>query len=317
MNVRKKASALLLCAAFLMGIFSFTVPQTARAAGRVPRMGDVVYDGLVTAEDARICLRAAVGLETLNPTEFAACDVDSDGKLSGGDAREILRYSVGLDAPEIAANRVTDKDKILYLTFDDGPSRQTQKVLDVLDRYDAKATFFVLNADTYAYQYKNIADHGHTVGLHGYTHDYSVIYSSVDGFFSDLQKISDKVYSYTGIRSKIIRFPGGSSNTVSRWYRTGIMSTLTREVESRGYVYFDWNAANDDATGESLTAAQMVRRATAYNGMQQIVMLMHDASNKSTTVEALPDIIEFYQSHGYVCMALHENSYTAHHGVAN
>ena len=317
MKKHQMRSVWLLCAAFLTGVFSFTLPQTASAAGRVPRMGDVVYDGLVTAEDARICLRAAVGLEALNPTEFEACDIDGDGDLSAGDAREILRFSVGLASSEISANRVNENDKILYLTFDDGPSRQTQKVLDILDRYNAKATFFVLDADYYAYQYKNIVDHGHSLGLHGYTHEYSDIYSSVDGFFRDLQQISDKVYSYTGVRSKLIRFPGGSSNTVSRRYRTGIMSTLTREVEARGYVYFDWNAANDDATGERLSVSQMVRRATAYNGLEQIVMLMHDASNKTTTVEALPEIIEFYQSQGYVCMALHENSYTAHHRVSN
>ena len=317
MKKHQMRSVWLLCAAFLTGVFSFTLPQTASAAGRVPRMGDVVYDGLVTAEDARICLRAAVGLEALNPTEFEACDIDGDGDLSAGDAREILRFSVGLASSEISANRVNENDKILYLTFDDGPSRQTQKVLDILDRYNAKATFFVLDADYYAYQYKNIVDHGHSLGLHGYSHEYSVIYSSVDSFFRDLQKISDKVYSYTGVRSKLIRFPGGSSNTVSRRYRTGIMSTLTREVEARGYVYFDWNAANDDATGERLSVSQMVRRATAYNGLEQIVMLMHDASNKTTTVEALPEIIEFYQSQGYVCMALHENSYTAHHRVSN
>ena len=301
----------------LVGVFLFTVPQTASAAGRVPRMGDVVYDGMVTPEDARICLRAAVELEKLNGAESEACDVDADGVVTTGDAREILRYSVGIASPGISANRVTAEDKILYLTFDDGPSRQTQQILDILDRYHAKATFFVLDADHYAYQYKNIVDRGHSIGLHGYTHEYSVIYSSTDHFFDNLQKISDKVYDYTGVRSRLIRFPGGSSNTVSMYYNVGIMTELTREVEERGYIYFDWNASNDDATGEFLTAGEMVRRATAYNGGRQLVMLMHDSSDKDVTVEALPEIIAFYQAQGYVCMALHENSFTAHHPVAN
>lgn len=301
----------------LVGVFLFTVPQTANAADRVPRMGDVVYDGKVTAEDARICLRAAVKLEKLNGAEFEACDVDADGVVTAGDAREILRYSVGIASPEISANRITAEDKILYLTFDDGPSRQTQRILDILDRYQAKATFFVLNEDHYAYQYKSIVDRGHSIGLHGYTHEYSVIYSSTDLFFDNLQKISDKVYAYTGVRSRLIRFPGGSSNTVSMYYKTGIMTELTKAVTERGYIYFDWNGSNDDETGESLTVREMVRRATAYNGIRQLVMLMHDSSDKYVTVEALPEIITFYQAQGYVCMALHENSFTAHHPVAN
>lgn len=313
----RKICAFLLCAALLFGVFSFTVPQTAFAAGRVPRMGDVVYDGFVTAEDARICLRAAVDLETLNATEFEACDIDADGELTAGDAREILRFSVGLDSPEISANRVTADDKILYLTFDDGPSRLTQKVLDILERHNAKATFFVVNSDTYAYQYKNIVDHGHSIGLHSYTHDYSDIYRSVNNYFADLNRISDKVFQYTGIRSKLIRFPGGSSNTVSRSYRTGIMSTLTKEVEKRGYVYFDWNGANNDAAGINYTSSQMYRFAIASNGKKEIVMLMHDAGYKENSVASLESIVEFYQSQGYVLMALHENSFTAHHKVAN
>lgn len=306
-----------LCFALLFGVYSFTVPQPARAAGRVPRMGDVVYDGVVTAEDARICLRAAVGLENLNPTEFEACDIDADGALTGGDAREILRFSVGLESPQISANRVNGNDKILYLTFDDGPSKQTQKVLDILDRYNAKATFFVVYAKNYTYQYKNVVDHGHSIGLHSYTHDYSDIYRSVDRYFADLNKISDLVYDCTGVRSKLIRFPGGSSNTVSRRYRTGIMTRLTGEVEKRGYVYFDWNGANNDATGVNYTPNQMYRYAISANGKKEIVMLMHDASPKDNSVASLASIIEFYQAQGYLCMALHENSFTAHHRVAN
>ena len=319
MRLFKKFCAFLLAAALLSGAVSFAPPRRTNAAGRVPRMADVVYDGLVTAEDARICLRAAVGLEDLNPTETEACDIDADGTLTAGDAREILRFSVGLPSPAIEANRVTEDDKILYLTFDDGPSARTQEVLDILDAYNAKATFFVVNADYYAYQYKNIVDGGHSISLHSYTHDYSRIYTCMDDYFADLNKISDKVFDYTGVRAKLIRFPGGSSNTVSRSYNyvSGIMSRLTDEVENRGYIYFDWNAANDDATGESLTTAQMVRRATAYDGTRQLVMLMHDSASKYTTVAALGDIIAYYQSRGYVCMALHENSPTAHHGVAN
>lgn len=138
-------------------------------------------------------------------------------------------------------------DSIIYLTFDDGPSLEvTPYILDVLKKYNIKATFFVINKNSNTdYLIKRAYDEGHTIGLHSYTHSYN-IYASVSSYFDDLTKIEDKVISLTGESSKIIRFPGGTSNTISRNYSNGIMSALAKEVQNRGYSYFDWNVGSSD-----------------------------------------------------------------------
>ena len=281
--------------------------------------GDVNGDGKVTAADARLALRYAVDLEDLSAEATQAADMNNDGYVSAADARLILRKAVGLplNGSQLTENDLPADAKILYLTFDDGPSARTIEILDILDEYDAKATFFVVNGYSYNYLYKEEVDRGHSIGLHSDTHEFSEIYASTDAFFDDLQTISDRVYEYTGIRTYLMRFAGGSSNTISANYNYGIMTRLTQMVEDRGYVYFDWNGANNDATGETLTAAEMYYAAMESMGEDRIVMLMHDASYKYTTVEALPSIIEAYQDAGYYLIGLNENSFTAHHTVNN
>ncbi len=298
------------------------------AFAAAPGGGDADNDGTVTAADARFALRISVKLETPDAETESACDMDGDGAVTAADARMILRKAVGLppdgpDEPEEPEkpDRITEADlpadaKILYLTFDDGPSANTIKILDILDRYNVKATFFVVWNSQYAYLYKEIVDRGHTIALHSYTHDYSKIYTGTTAYFNDLNKLSDAVYARTGVRSKLIRFPGGSSNTVSKRYCAGIMSTLTKEVEKRGYVYFDWNVDSCDADGKSHTAAELTRYATNTK-QQRVVLLHHDAASKRTTVESLPKTIETYLARGYYIIGLTEQSYTAHHRVNN
>ena len=138
--------------------------------------------------------------------------------------------------------------KVIYLTFDDGPSNYTEDILNILDKYDVKATFFVTcsgSLDKYA---KKIIEKGHTLGLHTCTHRYNTIYSSEENYFNDLNSISNKVEELTGYKSKYIRFPGGSSNTISR-FNKGIMTRLTQKVTEDGYKYYDWNIDSGDAAG--------------------------------------------------------------------
>ena len=120
------------------------------------------------------------------------------------------------------------------------------------------------------------------------------MYASVDAYFQDLDQIGQLVKEEIGYVPCFIRFPGGSSNTISASYTKGIMTTLTQEVQARGYQYYDWNGSSGDGA-----------------------VLSHDSETKDTTVEALPKIIEYYQSQGYVFKALDLNSYVAHHGVNN
>ncbi len=194
--------------------------------------------------------------------------------------------------------------KVCYLTFDDGPSNNTLNILNILKRYNIKATFFVMNTDKIDYL-KNIHDEGHTIGLHTFSHNYAHIYSSPTAFFDDLQKISDKVESITGVKSTITRFPGGSSNKVSKQYCNGVMTTLVGEVVKRGYSYFDWNVDSQDASGNNVSYTRIKDSIIGGSGNKQsICVLMHDSSAKGTTVTALPYIIEGLAAKGYRFEAL-------------
>ncbi|MDY2662164.1 MAG: polysaccharide deacetylase family protein [Bariatricus massiliensis] len=207
------------------------------------------------------------------------------------------------------------QEKVVYLTLDDGPSPNTQAVLDILDKYQVKATFFVTNGmPEYSYMIKEAYDRGHTIGLHTYSHDYAVVYASQDAYFKDLEAIGEVVKGQIGYVPCFIRFPGGSSNTVSRKYTSGIMTALAQEVQNRGYQYYDWNASSGD--GGVLSTEELVNNATSFNE-NNIILLSHDSAAKQTTVEALPRIIEHYQSLGYEFRALDRDTYVPHHGINN
>ena len=212
---------------------------------------------------------------------------------------------------------VPSGEKICYLTFDDGPSKNTPLILDILKNYNAKATFFVINTGDIGY-IQRIHDEGHTVGLHTYSHNYAQLYSSTDAYFNDLQQISDKVESIIGIRPTVMRFPGGSSNKVSAKYCKGIMTQLVTLVQEKGYSYFDWNISSGDA--DSTTPSYTYIRNNVLNNARNknsICVLMHDAAAKTTTVQALPEIIEGLTNMGYRFEALTPEAYGYHHQNLN
>lgn len=209
---------------------------------------------------------------------------------------------------------IPSKGKTVYLTFDDGPSQYTSRVLDILDEYNVKATFFVVNGK-YNSLMKEIVDRGHQIGLHCYKHVYSEVYASDEAYFNDLQKISDVVKKQTGVETKIIRFPGGGSNTISKKYSKGIMSRLTKSVVENGYTYFDWNCSNGDADGADTVAKQLEFCSKFPRSAKNIVVLMHD--NKKITMEALPKIIEYYQSCEMTFGTLSESTSFDNHPVYN
>ena len=206
-------------------------------------------------------------------------------------------------------------EKTVYLTFDDGPSYLTPQVLDILDSYGIKATFFVTaqNPDYFGL-IKEAYDRGNTIALHSYTHEYDQIYASVDAFFEDLDQIAAVVQEQIGYVPCFIRFPGGASNGVSRHYCEGIMTALSQEVQARGYQYWDWNAATGD--GESVTTEESIANALSAES-QTIVLLCHDGELKETTVEALPAIIEGFQERGYVFKPIDRTSTVVHHEIFN
>lgn len=225
-----------------------------------------------------------------------------------------LSAQKAVDSPQ---STVPSGQKVCYLTFDDGPSANTLKILDILNKYGVKATFFVINSADIGYV-KNIYEAGHTVGLHTATHNYSQIYASTDAYFNDLQQISDKVESIIGIKPTVMRFPGGSSNKVSAKYCGGIMTRLVSLVQERGYSYFDWNVASGDA--DSNTPSYTYIRNNVLNSAKNknsACVLMHDSSVKTTTVQALPEIIEGLTAMGYRFEALTPETYGYHHRNLN
>ncbi len=209
--------------------------------------------------------------------------------------------------------------KVCYLTFDDGPTKNTLKILNILDKYKVKATFFVIDTPQTKIEYvKKIHKAGHTVGLHSSSHNYSKIYSSTNAYFADLNKISKTVENLIGVKSKVIRFPGGGSNTVSMQYKRGIMSTLSHQVTNKGYTYFDWNLDSEDASATTVSQTKIANNVIkGAKNKSSVCVLMHDAASKTTTVDALPKIITGLKKQGYTFKPLTKDCYGYHHTVQN
>lgn len=194
-------------------------------------------------------------------------------------------------------NPVKSSGKKVYLTFDDGPSSNTDQILDILKDYDVKATFFVVGKtdERSVKAYQRIVEEGHTLAMHSYSHRYDEIYESKEAFARDLNSLQEYLYETTGVWPRIYRFPGGSSNTVSKVDMQELIEYLT----DIGITYFDWNVASGDAVSRTLPAETIVNNCLlGIEKQKESVILMHDASNKGTTIEALPQIIEAIQEQG-------------------
>ena len=202
----------------------------------------------------------------------------------------------------------------IYLTFDDGPSSLTSQYLDVLKKYNVKATFFI-NDKGYYDQVKRMHNEGHVVANHTASHNFAGIYSSTTAFWNDFNKLNATIKNLTGVDNKLFRFPGGSSNTVSRQYNRGIMTQLVKEANAKGLVYFDWNVDSDDAgrARDGNTVYNNVVNSLSHSRAN--IVLMHEGKNY--TLNALSRIIEFGINNGYNFATLNESSATAHHGVNN
>lgn len=216
--------------------------------------------------------------------------------------------------PSPAVASVTSPDKIAYLTFDDGPSKSTSRILDILQENGIKATFFVTGktSDYSKQMLHRIVDEGHTLGNHTYSHDYNRIYRSVGAFKADVDRLNRLLEETVGVRPNILRYPGGSNNHLS-WRSGGrhIMSAITREMSALGYQYFDWNVSSTDAAAVTQSKEAIVESVKSNSsGKKQIIVLMHDMDVKTTTVEALPEIIAYLQQCGYQFDVLGKDSYT-------
>lgn len=199
----------------------------------------------------------------------------------------------------------------VYLTFDDGPSANTDRILDILAQYGVKATFFVVGKEGYTDQYRRIVEDGHTLAMHSYSHRYNEVYASLDSYKADLTKLHDYLYELTGEDCRLVRFPGGSSNTVSKVS----MWDLIDYLESEDMVYFDWNVSSGDSTGGKKSVDQLTNNVLENIGKyNNAVVLFHDAAGKTTTVDALAGIIEkILESDNTVLLPISEDTVKVQH----
>lgn len=204
--------------------------------------------------------------------------------------------------------------KTAYLTFDDGPSASTERILAILRRYGVKATFFVVGTTTEEGKalYKRIAEEGHVLGNHTFSHDYRSLYRSPEAFKADVEKLDRLLEETTGRKPDILRYPGGSNNKLGR-HSGGrdIMWRVVREMRDAGYQYFDWNVSSTDAAAPVQERDTIVASVLgASKGKRDAIVLMHDNTYKTTTVEALPTVIEGLRKQGFTFDVLRKSSFT-------
>lgn len=206
--------------------------------------------------------------------------------------------------------------KVIYLTFDDGPSKHTARLLSILAKYNAKATFFVCNTG-YLDLLDDIANSGHALALHSKTHEYNKIYASEAAYYEDLYAIQNIVEKYSGIKTTLMRFPGGSSNGVSKSICPGIMTRLTKSVQEKGFTYFDWNIDSKDAGGAKTASAvaQNVINGIKKSSRKNLVVLQHDI--KGYSVDAVEEILKWGTANGCTFKALTPDGPVCHHNVNN
>jgi len=205
-------------------------------------------------------------------------------------------------------------DKIAYLTFDDGPSGHTDVILDILKQNGVKATFFVIGQESERAigTYKRMAEEGHKLGNHTYSHDYTKLYRNPDVFMQDVHKLEAFLQTHAGQKPDILRFPGGSNTRLGR--RRGqawLMPQMVKRVKAEGYQYFDWNVSSTDAAQAVQPKADIVANVLASaKGKTRAIVLMHDVTAKITTVQALPEVIEGLKQQGFRFDTLRKDSFT-------
>lgn len=295
---------------------------------RIVNVGDFSAPVITLQGQTRIYVKVG---ETYTEPGFSASD-DVDGNITGkvstsgsvdtskmgintitytvSDAagnKATATRSVYVYQKQAVANPVNPGNKVVYLTFDDGPSRYTSRLLDILDKYGVKATFFVTNQFS---AYKNMIGEthrrGHTIALHTYTHQYSSIYKNENAYYNDLSLIHNLVVQQTGVIPTLVRFPGGTSNTVSKRYCTGIMTSLSQSLSYHGYLYCDWNVSSGDAGGTTSTnqvAANVINGIKKHNVS---IVLQHDIYSYS--VEAVEQILFWGIQNGYTFLPMSDTT---------
>lgn len=253
--------------------------------------------------------QATVAVAAIAPTGMDGAlyneNIDSQSLKSAEDINHV---------PQTEPDEEKYPGKRVYLTFDDGPSDNTDLILDKLAQYGAKATFFVVQKEDEESlaRYRRIIDEGHTLAIHSASHIYSAIYSSYDAYTADVTGLQNFLEEITGQKPKFYRFPGGSSNTVSAVPITDCI----RFLEENNITYFDWNVASGDADSRVVSASVIAGNVIkGIDNFDSSVVLMHDAGLKTTTVDALDSILSYIADSGAVALPITEGTTPVHHKI--
>ena len=217
---------------------------------------------------------------------------------------ESENVSTDMDTEDNLAKK-GDEHKV-YLTFDGGPDENTNEILDVLAKYNVKATFFVIGSESDEMKavYRRIVDEGHTLGMHSYSNSYSTIYSSSDSFEKDVTKLNAYLKKVTGEKSQYYRFPGGSNNEISNVD----MSEFIHVLNEKKITYFDWNVSAGDSASDYSVQDIVTNVTEGVSKYKTSVVLLHDGDDKSTTVEALGPLIKALQKMKAKILPIDENT---------
>lgn len=270
---------------------------TAARRKRINRLKKIILGtiGMAILVPIIICifLGVKVGSQSKRIKEletFLTAQQKIETEVSTVSAVPIQESSKESETEQDLQEEVISYEKQIYLTFDDGPSSNTEKILDILKVYDVKATFFVVGKTDEKSKalYKRIVEEGHTLGMHSYSHKYDEVYASKESFVQDLTKLQEYLYEVTGVWPRYYRFPGGSSNQVSKVDMQEFIAYLNESE----ITYFDWNISSGDAVNEQPSVEAIINNVLPKIDIQtECMILMHDATEKGTTVEALPEII--------------------------
>lgn len=241
-------------------------------------------------------------VKTLSENVLKENRINNKGETETGKLREEDAVSKTEAYPYLyAKGTVTEQElpeKVVFLTFDDGPSRNTVKILDTLAEYNVSATFFVigenLTEDGVAIA-KRALEEGHMLGMHTETHSYEKIYSTVDSFLADYDKLASRFVEEFGECPAIFRFPGGSYSA----YINPIKEDLKKELERRGFIGYDWNVSGEDSVGTPTAASIKKNIFSSIEGQTQPIILLHDSPCSNLTAEVLPEILEKLIAEGY------------------
>lgn len=258
--------------------------------------------------------------QSLDTSKTGVYDIEYSVKDDSGNIAKAIRkvivkkMSVVPVRPVIPTKPAKPNGKVVYLTFDDGPSRHTPRLLNILKKYNVKATFFVVGSGKREYL-DDIVNAGHSIGLHTMTHDYAKVYSKDDVFMKEIYDLRRIVYNHTGVDTTMVRFPGGSSNTISKRYNKGIMTRLVNRLTTEGYQYYDWNVSSGDA-GETTSSWKVYNNViSGVRNQNMSIVLQHDS--KGYSVDATENIIKWCLSHGYTLKSLTPDGPTVHHPIHN